>query len=428
MTVDLAPKPPASVIATAAVLMLSCCAALAGQPASAPAPVVDEDAPRWTFGGFGTLGVARSNGDQADFTANYLSPGAVGYSRQWSATVDSRAGVQAGVHLNRDWSAVVQLVSERTLRNGYGPAVEWAYVQYRATPDLSLRVGRITLPLFLAGDYRKAGYALPWVRPPVELYGAIPLSSSDGADLSYRWQSGAANHVTQFFYGRADVPATPEARAKAHGLTGVSHIATAGALTLRASVLRADLSVDLARPLFDGLRQFDAQGDALADQYQLNPKRAYVATLGFNYDPGRWFAMGEIARMNAHSYMGDKTAAYLSAGYRHRDLTPYVIYAISRPNVPNSVAGLDLAGQPAQRVAAGAQLNGGLNQLLAAIARQNTASAGVRWDFYSGYALKLQYDRILPLSGSTGTLINVQPGFRAGEPVSLFSAAVDFVF
>jgi hypothetical protein len=428
MTVNLAPKPPASVIATAAVLMLSCCAALAGQPASAPAPVVDEDAPRWTFGGFGTLGVARSNGDQADFTANYLSPGAVGYSRQWSATVDSRAGVQAGVHLNRDWSAVVQLVSERTLRNGYGPAVEWAYVQYRATPDLSLRVGRITLPLFLAGDYRKAGYALPWVRPPVELYGAIPLSSSDGADLSYRSQTGAANHITQLFYGRTDIPAAPDARAQAHGLSGLSHTTTAGPLTLRASVLRAHLSVDIPRPLFDGLRQFDGQGEALADQYELDPKHAYVATLGFNYDPGRWFAMGEIARMNAHSYLGDKTAAYLSAGYRYRDLTPYLIYSVSHPNVPNSVAGLDLDGQPAQRVAAGTQLNGGLNRLLAAIPRQSTVSAGARWDFLSGYALKLQYDRILPQYGSTGTFINVQPGFRSGQPVAVFSAAVDFVF
>lgn len=426
MTVNFAPKHPASVTATAAMLMLSCCAALAGEPVTVANG--DEDGLRWTFGGFGTLGVARSNGDQADFTANYLSPGAVGYSRQWSATVDSRVGVQAGVDFNRDWSAVVQLVSERTLRNGDAPAVEWAYVQYRATPDLSLRAGRITLPLFLAGDYRKAGYALPWVRPPVELYGAIPLSSSDGADLSYRWQTGAANHLTQFFYGRTDIPVTPLVRAQAHGLTGVSHTATAGPLTLRASVLRADLSVDLARALFDGLRQFDGQGEALADQYQLNPKHAYVATLGFNYDPGRWFAMGEIARMNAHSYMGDKTAAYLSTGYRYRDLTPYLIYAVSRPNVPNSVAGLDLAGQPAQRMAAGAQLNGGLNQLLAAIARQNTVSAGVRWDFRPGYALKLQYDRILPQSGSTGTLINVQPGFRAGQPVSLFSAAVDFVF
>jgi hypothetical protein len=409
----------------AAVLMLSCCAALAGEPAAA---TDDGAGARWTFGGFGTLGVARSNGDQADFTANDLSPGAVGYSHRWSATVDSRAGVQAGVDLNRDWSAVLQLVSERTLRDHYAPMVEWAYVQYRATPDLTLRAGRITLPLFLTGDYRKAGYALPWVRPPVELYGAIPLSSSDGVDASYRWQAGDAYNITQLFYGRTDIPVTPGARAQAYGLAGASVTSTSGALTLRASALHAHLSVDIARPLFDGLRSYGAQGDALADQYELDAKAAMVATLGFNYDPGRWFAMGEIARLNTNSHLGDKTVAYLSAGYRWRELTPYVTYAVSRPNVPNSVPGLDLDGLPAQRAAAGAQLNGGLNQLLAAIPRQYTVSAGLRWDLRSGYALKLQYDRILPQQGSTGTFMNVQPGFRAGQPVTLFSAALDFVF
>ncbi len=423
MTVNFVPTQRASM---AAALMLGCCAALAGEPAA----VVEDDGAgqRWTLGGFGTLGVARSNSDTADFTANYLSPGAVGYSRRWSATVDSRVGVQAGLNLSREWSAVVQLVSERTLRNQYAPTVEWAYVQYRATPDLTLRAGRITLPLFLTGDYRKAGYALPWVRPPVEVYGAIPLSSSDGADLSYRWEAGDANHATQLFYGRTDVPATPGARAKAQGITGLSHTAVRGALTLRASMLRAELRVDVARALFDGLRGFSAEGSALADTYGLDPKHVEVATVGFNYDPGRWFGMGEIARLNTHSYMGDKTVAYVSAGYRYRALTPYLSYAVSRPNVPNSVAGLDLDGQPVQRAAAGAQLNGGLNQLLAAIPRQNTISAGVRWDVRPGYALKLQYDRIVPQQGSTGTLFNVQPGFRAGQPVTLFSAALDFVF
>jgi hypothetical protein len=420
MTVDLSPK-RASV---ATVMMLSCCAALAGEPVDGS----DDGLSRWNFGGFGTLGVARSNGEQADFTANVLSPGAAGYSHRWSATVDSRVGVRAGVMLDGGWSAVMQLLSERTLTNGYAPTVQWAYLQYQATPDLTLRAGRITLPLFLAGDYRKAGYALPWVRPPVELYGAIPLSSSDGADLSYRWQAGDASNLTQLFFGRADVPATPGARAQARGLTGLSNTTIAGALTLRASVLRADLSVDIARELFDGLRQYGEQGEELADRYQLHAKHVYVATLGFTYDPGRWFAMGEIGRFNARSYLGDKTVAYLSAGYRYRDLTPYLLYSVSRPNMQTSVAGLEVDQLSARQAAVGTQLNNGLNQLLAAVPRQSTAGAGVRWDLQPNYALKLQYDRIVPQQGSTGTFINVQPGFRSGHPVAVVSVVLDCVF
>lgn len=62
MIVNLAPG--RAVAAT--LMMLSCSAALAGE------------ATDWNFGGFGTLGAAHSNNDQADFTGNALSPGADG--------------------------------------------------------------------------------------------------------------------------------------------------------------------------------------------------------------------------------------------------------------------------------------------------------------------------------------------------------------
>jgi hypothetical protein len=384
--------------------------------------------PRWSFCGYGTFGVAHSNDNMADFTANALTPGGVGHSHEWSATVDSRVGVQLGLALDSRWSAVVQLVSERTLENGYAPVVEWANIKYQATPDLSVRLGRIALPLFLAGDYRKAGYALPWVRPPVELYGAIPISNSDGVDASYRWSADGVHNVTQAFFGRTDLSLSPTTRAKARAITGLSNTTTAGALTVRASAMTTELSVDIGRELFDALRGFGPQGAALAGRFELKAKRTDVAALGFNYDPGAWFLMGEIGRLNARSFLGDKTAGYLSAGYRHGDLTPYVSYAASRANSATTSAGLDLGALPPPLAAPGAQINAGLNQLLAAIPRQHTLSAGVRWDLRANYALKLQVDRLTPQLGSNGTFINVQPGFRSGQPVTVLSAAVDFVF
>jgi hypothetical protein len=211
-------------------------------------------------------------------------------------------------------------------------------------------------------------------------------------------------------------------------LTGLSNTTTSGALMLRASFMRTQLSVDVARALFDGLRQFGAQGAALAGRYELASRNTTVAAAGFNYDPGSWFVMGEIGRMNARSYLGDKTASYLSAGYRYRELTPYLVYSSSRANMETSVAGLDLRGMPAQQAAIGAALNAGLNQALAAIPRQHSVSAGVRWDLHPGYALKLQYDRVTPHIGSSGTFINLQPGFQSGQPVGVLSGVLDFVF
>ncbi|MQA39172.1 porin [Rugamonas aquatica] len=419
MTVDFSPLRAARAALTFSLTMLACAMAQADDTAAAPL---------WTFGGYGTLGFVHSNDSQSDFTANVLNPGNAGASHEWSATVDSRLGMQLGLNLNSRWSAVLQVVSERTLQSGYAPTVEWANIKYQATPDLNLRVGRIALPLFLAGDYRKAGYALPWVRPPVELYGAIPISNSDGVDASYRWSAMGVHNVTQFFFGRTDIAVTPQAHATARAMTGLSNTTTSGALTVRASAMTTELTVNLARELFAGLSQFGPQGAALAARYDVNAKRADVVTLGASYDPGAWFLMGEVGRMNARSYLGDKTAAYFSAGYRYGDLTPYAGYAMSRSRTPARIDGLDLRGLPPQLAAAGAQLNGGLNQMLATIPHQRSINAGLRWDVRANYALKLQYDRLTPLRGSNGTFINVQPGFQSGHPISVVSASVDFVF
>jgi predicted porin len=192
--------------------------------------------------------------------------------------------------------------------------------------------------------------------------------------------------------------------------------------------MTTELSVDIARELFDGMALFGPQGVALTERYDVRAKRADVVTIGFNYDPGAWFLMGEIGRMNARSYLGDKTVAYLSAGYRYGDITPYVGYAVSHANTETSSAGLSLGQLPPSLAAAGAQLNAGLNELLATIPRQRSVTVGARWDWRSNYALKLQYDRLTPQQGSNGTFINVLPGFRSGRPVGVFSAALDFVF
>jgi hypothetical protein len=89
---------------------------------------------------------------------------------------------------------------------------------------------------------------------------------------------------------------------------------------------------------------------------------------------------------------------------------------------------LNLMGLPPGAAGFGAGLNAGLNSLLEAIADQKTVSAGTRWDFAKNVDLKLQVDHTHLGVGSSGTLINVQPGFVPGGTVNLFSAAIDFVW
>jgi len=43
----------------------------------------------FSFSGFGTVGVVHSSEDKADFTSSFFRPNGAGYSRSWSADVDS---------------------------------------------------------------------------------------------------------------------------------------------------------------------------------------------------------------------------------------------------------------------------------------------------------------------------------------------------
>jgi hypothetical protein len=406
--------------------------AMAAMLAIAPAARADEEGgdagPGWTFGGFGTVGVAHSANRQADYTSTILKPRGVGYTRSWSPHLDSRLGAQLGVTANKQWSGVVQLISEQGLEGNYRPIVEWAYIKYQATPDLSLRFGRIALPIFLAADYRKVGYAYTWARTPVELYGGVPLTNSDGVDLSYRWNTGSVKHVDQVFYGRNAMEVAQSYRLKVRKLAGLSHSVEYGALSARASLLTAELSVDIARGLFDGFRQFGAQGAALADRFDVDHKRADFLSVGLSYDPGEWFAMAEIGRRDTRSYLGSNTGLYASAGYRFDKLTPYLSYAAVRANTPTTDPGIGVAGLPPPLAAAAAGLNAGLGAILATIPAQRSFSAGLRWDLMASAALKLQLDRVQPMHGSQGSLIAVQPGFQSGRAFNVTSATLDFVF
>jgi hypothetical protein len=418
-------KRPCAHLAPSSLLVVALLASVMGGAARA-----EEEAgkPAWSFGGFGSIGAAHSNERQADFVPDTAKKSGVGYSHRWSADVDSRLGAQLDLTVNPQWSGVLQVITEQDPDNSYAPIVEWANVKYQATPDLSVRVGRIGLPLFLFADSRKVAFSVPWVRPPVEVYGTFAVSNSDGIDASYRWHRGTFKNVTQALYGRTELKLGGNWSVSARNLAGIFNRTDYGAASVQLSFLSSNVTIDATRPLFDGFRQFGAQGIALANRYDGADKHVRTVSIGASFDPGQWFVISELARVRAKDFMGDRTALYASAGYRFGNVTPYLTYSQTKSNTNISDPGLSLTGLPPDAAGAAAALNAGLNQLIGAGSPQRTVTAGVRWDVMPNRALKLQYDRVLPQDGTAGMLINVQPGFKPGSAVNVVSVVLDFLF
>ena len=388
----------------------------------------DDHASPFTLSGFGSVGFLHADARDADYTSSVLKPSGAGFSKRWSEVPDTRLGAQLDAQLGQQWSAVLQVVSEKRLDGSWRPQVEWANLKYQATPELALRVGRIALPIFLAADYRKVGYAYPWARTPIEVYDSLPIGNSDGIDLTYRYNGNGMRNVTQLLYGRTDIRLVGPDRVRGRQMAGFSNTTDIGAASIRVSGITADLSADLANDLFAALRQFGPPGVALADQYQVAHKRASLFSVGANYDPGNWFLTAEYGRAHSTSVLGTTNTIYASSGWRLGEITPYVSYARVQPAGATSDPGLPVAFLPPPLQPTAAALNGYLNLLLSTIPGQRTVSLGARWDCMRNVALKLQADRVVTTDGSRGRLINVQPGFRSGQAITVTSVVLDFVF
>jgi len=391
----------------------------------------DDGTPNFTFNAYGTIGVTHTNEDRAEFIPELFDPEGVGSSGDWSAEVDSRLGLQLTANLTSRLSAVVQVVAEQRYDDTWKPTLEWANLKYQITPDLYVRAGRLVLPSFMASDYRKVSYALPWVRTPLEVYRLLPVTNTNGLEANYRFNVGDFSNTVRIVYGIRKNGVSPRdgGEVKARDSWVITDTLEYDDLTLFAGFSSFRLTLEALNPFFDAFRQFGPQGEAIADRNNLDHKRFNIVNVGARYDPGGWFLMGEWSRTDTTSFIGSSENWYVSGGYRIGSFTPYVTYANIEPRSSTSVPGLSVAGLPPPVAAAAQGLNAALNSILnGANADQNTLTLGLRWDFYRNVALKLQYDYTDLGPGSAGILSYPEPGFNPGGSLSIFSANIDFVY
>jgi hypothetical protein len=387
----------------------------------------------FTFGAFGTLGVVHSDQPLADFTSASVEGVGAGHTHAWSAAVDSLVAAQVGAQITPQFSAVLQVMSEQNADSSFTPHVEWAYVKYQFTPDFSARLGRTDLDVFLLTDSRNIGFAFTFVRPPIELYNLVPATNSDGIGFSYRLPVADGTDTVEASIGHAHYQ-YPISNSQVTDTADASQLFTLvdafqrGAATLKLSYGQTRLTVPTLEPLFDAFREFGSQGIDIANRYYSSDRMVRFYGLSAAYEPGDWFLMAELGRVNFNSVLGEATGWYVSSGHRFDKITPYAIYAQTRPNTSTRAPGLDVSALPASQAPAALALNAELNTTLATIASQRTVSLGARLDVASSIDLKLQWDHTNLGENSHGWLSNLQPGFRPGSSLTLVSATLDFVF
>ena len=400
--------------------------------------------PEFKFSGFGTIGAAHSNEQNADYVGSIFQPTGAGHTKSWSFGPDSKLGAQVNATFGDKLSAVVQVVAQHQYDNSWKPQLEWANVKYQVSSDVSVRLGRIALPQYLISESRFVGYANPWVHVPHEVYGVLSITSNDGVDVTWRTRFGNANNTLQAYYGTSTAKLST-GKVKSKPGWGINDSIEIGSLTLRAGYSHLDLDIELSSlgPLFAGLSQFAAgvgtvpapayqtaaaQAIALQNKYKLNDMKLSAVAVGASFDPGEWFLMSEFVAFKGDGFLSDSRSWYVSGGYRFGSFTPYLTYSSTKARIENE-AGISTTGLDPTSAAGAAGLTAGINATLYQFTgTQNSVSAGLRWDVMKNVALKAQIDRLHVGERSNGRLANVQPNFQAGGHINVVSLAADFVF
>ncbi|MDP8983672.1 MAG: hypothetical protein M3N97_01285 [Pseudomonadota bacterium] len=340
----------------------------------------------FSFSGFGTAGVTRTDTDAAQYVPGGQTYGA---TRRPDFKLTSNLGLQ-GTVTPTDWlSATVQGLAQQRFRDTLDPKIQWAFVKVKPLAGLSIRAGKMALPTFLISDSRFIGFANNWIIAPNQVYAQATFDSYRGADIAYQYSMNASSVTVSGLAGSTGTQLGTMARLYGHTLRGFNASWDGGLGTVRLGHIQTQVDVFIAG------RQLTSQ------PYSFNG-------IGAAMDHDNVVLQGEfIQRRVAGGAASNFNGWYALGGYRTGGWLPYALYARGQrpagvaffPGIPIPIPLSDLS--------------------------DSTLSVGLRADLVKSVDFKIQFDHIHD-SISNLPFSSVKPGF--GNSTNVLSVAVDFVF
>lgn len=414
--------------------LLAACLALLPLAACAQFETADN---RLKLSGFGTLGVATT--DKGDVA--YSQPGRLdGVRDGLNLKLDTKLAVQARYKLTDTVTATVQILSKHRPQKDFNPEVEWAFVRWDASPSLSVRAGRLVSQTFMLSDARDVHYTQLTARPPMDVYGQVPVNRFEGGDLTYRFELADTAMQASIWGGKSKSKYAALALAEESTLTyelrhliGFNLSASldnglslrAGTVSARATIRDHDEQrlIGASVSVLSALQKFYGDGD-----------KVRFSGVGASYDRDQWLVNAEYTVRQGNSRIQDTKGWYLTTGYRLGAFTPYL--GVSSVQVTDSNRNNPFQAELGQAVPL-APLAAEIQRFMDGLhVTERTTILGVRWDAASKVALKLQLNHIHKPAQSSGWFYAPEGGFSSAstdfhgreQRVNLLSLTLDFVY
>lgn len=404
----------------------------------------------FTLSGFGTLGVSKTTSDEVYFA--YPGQGG-GATKTASFNPDSKIAVQGTYKFTPTLSATGQVMTKFDAEGQYEPKLEWAFAKWQAAPSLSFRAGRMGGPFFMISDFRDVGFANTPVRPNLDVYGQVPVSSFEGLDATYQTNLGSMTLTSTLWTGEAknkyasalhSLGRNNPVEASEVVLSNIVGLNLQGefdnGLSWRFGYLRGKNTIKSPTALkvigyVEGSTGTEAEKLDAIGNLDTDKAQASFTGFGITYDQDDIVLSAEYGRrgMENKGYIPATQAWYTLGGYRFGSVLPYV--SVSRLLITNpNAAPIENLGLLV-KIGSTALFN---TQKL----NQDTKSVGVRWDARNGLAVKAQYDYVSIPKNSNGQFLvddaataalnkivsNKSSFLDKSKNISVLTLSVDFVF
>jgi hypothetical protein len=353
---------------------------------------------RLKFNGFYSVGVTRASND-----AGYADS-----EDSYSFDELTLIGLQGEFALGDSTSVVAQILAKGI--DDFDMSMEWAYIKHTFDNDVTVRGGKLRVPLFMYSDFLDVGFAQPWVRPPLETYVQVPFNSYIGGDISYDIEFSESVISLQAFGGESTSTRTETVALDPTGtvpgsaefdfdsefgyLWGTSIAWNYDSLTLRGVYGTTVASSN--HPVYDPLLGEGSQ--------------ATFYGAGFQYDNGELLVVSEYTSTEIEGLYPDVDSYYATVGYRFGNFMPYFNYGYAE----------------SQDDAERNELLPVMPSLAAFNGQRSAYSVGLRYELLSNLAIKGDVTFVNNMDGTAGFLANNATSIY--EDTTVYSIRIDGVF
>tara|TARA_R110002167_G_scaffold83488_1_gene226729 strand:- start:7 stop:1251 length:1245 start_codon:yes stop_codon:yes gene_type:complete len=388
---------------------------------------LETDSSDFKINGFGTVGLTKNSDQDLGFRQTVSQEGIFD---EYNLSQNSDLGIQANYYATDKLNFGIQLLAKKRNENSLDKSIQWAYVNYKISPKVDIKLGRIGAGGFMMSDYRHVGFTHLWTHLPTEFYGSHPVSSIDGVDLVFKESLFDGLLRARLWSGQAtyDFYSTDSYEINLDKLFGggVTWENDIWNLRISYSQSKAGLENNTIKPLEQALHNASLAGWPAAGNFTnlaIDNKMVRYYTAGVSYDDADWLIQSELGFVDIDSLLTPGTVSgYLSIGRKLGAVTPFVVGAWTKATddkltIPTpSIA----AYFPLQQISQYA-----FNQFYVA---QHTLSIGARWDVLPKVALKAQWDKTWVDEYGSLLLSKRDSAIAEKKQLDIFSISVDFIF